>query len=468
MTTHPLGRLGVGKNHGVRTTEFPLLSPSEDVIHLFADAQLTVNPHTAAGREAVVGGLRIYAINGFGTLPPDPATPAWLFDAFPTHSHDCVITNRDGLRVLNTADAVEISVTELQGRLRRVVWSLENVYTLVLTYHTKWPTDGSLVPRDYRSLLVPANAILCDTVVTFAPLTRLLVDIPDVDNPQNVQTAVIQQINDGYNTTLRLTSPDRFASYETDYSAVWSVEPGSGLGRVSDCDPPLQTINGVAPGVTGEFTIGADPCMVVHNDLMQLFFHNDCRDCCGCDDYAQAGVALDAADLRYRQLAIVVEDFRETLVPVIERWNAAVTCANSKVLSLQFSARLCPTLLVAIGYCNITDTCASEVVFALNMSGGMPTVIDAKRKIRPEKGVSAEVSGSGIVVRISDVPAKAKETVHLTLKFPGLEFASQPPVLGILQAAVDGQPLMMDGRVVQANAEAVLRCPAGDDDFVNL
>jgi hypothetical protein len=208
--------------------------------------------------------------------------------------------------------------------------------------------------------------------------------------------------------------------------------------------------------------------MVVHNDLMQLFFHNDCRDCCGCDDYAQAGVALDAADLRYRQLAVLAENFRAELVPVIERWNEAVVCANSKVLSLQFSSRLCPTLLVAINYCNTTAICADEIVFALTITGGIPTIVDVKRKIRPGKGVSAVLSGNGVVVRIGDVPANAKETVYLTLKFPGLETADEPLITGIVQAGVNGTPLMLDGRLVQASAETTLRCPASDDDFVNL
>jgi hypothetical protein len=468
MATHLYGRLGVGKNQGVVTTEYPLITPSNDIVHLLADVCLVINPHTTAGQKARKGGLTFFSLRGFGELPPASGTPAWLFEENTTNTHDCILINAVGERVLNTAGETERSVVELQGRLRRVVWAVEHEYTLVLTYHTKWPEDGSLVERDYRSILLPEAALLCDSVVQFAPETRLFYLRPNPDNLRNPDRVAIRQINDGHNTTIAKATPDAFIKPQPDLAVLWSVDPGSGLGRLENCSPPLQTLNSVPPGITGEFIIGADPCMAVTNVGVALNFSNDCRACCDCDDYAQAGAALDAADYRYRQLAILVEDFRADFVPTVEKWNAAVVCANSRVLSLQFSQRLCPTLAVAIGYCNTSDDCAENVVFALSLTGGTPLINEAKRVVRPNKFIEATVGSEGIVVRIKDVPSGTKETVLLTLSFPQLAAAERPLITGILRAAVDGQPLLFDGRLVQANAEIALRCPTSDDDFINL
>jgi len=452
----------------VVTTEYPLLQPSDDVVHLLADACLVINPYTAAGAKARKGGLRIFALRGFGVLPPEPSTPSWLLAEETSNTHDCVLVNKDGERVLNTAGSTEKTVVDLQERLRRVVWAVDREYTLVLTYHTRWPADGSLLPRDYREIFLPQAAYLCDAVVQFAPETRLFALIPNLENVQNPHRVPISRLNAGHNTTIALGIAERFVQPQPDVAVVWTVEAGSGLGRLENCSPPLQTINNLPPGVTGAFTIGADDCTAVTNVGDSVSFNNDCRACCDCDDYAQAGTALDAADYRYKQLATLVEDFRADFVPTVEKWNAAVACANSRVLSLQFSARLCPSLAVGISYCNTSDVCAEDVVFALSLTGGVPVINETKRVVRPEKPVSATVSGEGIAVRLQDVPAGTKETVLLTISFPGLSTAERPLITGILRAAVNGRGLLHDGRVVQANAEIALRCPTSDDDFINL
>jgi hypothetical protein len=155
--------------------------------------------------------------------------------------------------------------------------------------------------------------------------------------------------------------------------------PGAGLGRTGGCPDTgtINTINGIGPDASGNFTLGTDDCFRsqlpltvagrhgtygtgeippdVARAAVQLY--NDCTPCCTCDEFVRTYKGLKHVWDQYQAIALAATTVRDTYVRNRDRWLAQLDCRTATPLRAVASPEPSCSAFVAGLWCNMSKCC---------------------------------------------------------------------------------------------------------------
>lgn len=363
--SHPQGRQAVAVNQPPSGgTNYPFLSPSDDVRLLFGDFYLSYRDtdriHTLP--------FRIGWLFGFGdnAVSPPGGWPT------PTHDRDLVILDGDDEVVFDSTLADHYTETAWAGRLLILEWRTDTE-TCRCTIHTEWHPDQT--PLTYDDYIEPEDARLDGR--TYERQTDRLLGIKVGDT---VYTGQIR-IESGYN--MQVVAEElvrRDGGRHLDRINLDSI-PGAGLGRRPACTDEtvlLRTINRVAADSAGNFTLELDDCLrsqppmyvsesesdrVAYfgaEDLSDeeaaaaLVLYNDCGPCGDCDDFINVYKGLKSVWDAWGTVGTEAEAVRDTYADSRERFIEARECVVASPARLVTRAEPGFVVAAAQGFCNMT------------------------------------------------------------------------------------------------------------------
>ena len=283
------GRQGIGVTQPESGTDYPLVSPTEDVRHLIADFWLAFDQPSdyRPGVAPLALPFRIEWLYGFGCIPPDFPIPtydssssAWssicsvssnslsssesesvVHDCMPIprHAHDIVVVDATGRRVFDsTKSDITYATREWGSRLRIVEWRDPSDAVVSLVYHTAWSPNDDPEPRNYPIYFFPNNAVLDERSIERLPKrVRSLTVVLD----NLARTAV--DFEAGYNMLLEPFETIEVDGKRRSTRVTFNATPGAGLGVFPGCEPEqlvIRRINGAGPTEEGDFFISATDC----------------------------------------------------------------------------------------------------------------------------------------------------------------------------------------------------------------
>ena len=397
--THPRGRQPIGVNQPPSGgTNYPFVSPSDDVRYLLGDFYL-----------AYEDDLRAYAMPfcidwmyGFGeTINVGPAGyPS------PVYSHDLIVKDANGETVFDSTEATVFHAVPWANRLLILEWISASAVCRC-TMHTAWTqqdTDDGLT-IDYDLYIQPTNGIL-DARTLYRTPERLRSIIVGTTTLQG-ETIVLES---GYNVSIREKGEDPDAVQDIDFELEglsrpvtkkvitgsrattgvrFYVSAGAGLGRVPGCDQidvPLREINGIGPNAAGNVTFDLSQCLRVQRPVFltgdnprqfvylasgitieeaksALEFHNDCGPCCDCDFFVRTYKGLSRLWDSGQSLASRAELVRDALERNIGRWHEQKSCRAQNALRTVLIPEYGCKVSVGGSYCNSTSCCIVPLVF---------------------------------------------------------------------------------------------------------
>lgn len=423
---HSHGRQGIGVVQPQSGTDYPLIQPSDDVRYLIADLQLTFDDPGRYDGEPFRPPFRVHWLYGVGcegdelscsstsSMSLSSASVGDVDAEFcPLHAAEITIVDADDRVVFHSPLADEYMERDWGDRLHIYEWRDNRLGCCLLTVHTKWTLDLNPVPRYYPTNFFPDDATLDERSWMVLPKrVRSLTVVLD----NLARTAV--DFAAGYNMELVPEGP-----VTTEFRRVnkikFNATPGAGLGIFPGCEPQplyIRRINGVGPTTAGDFYLAATDCYwvrqptsVVSTDprltvprisrapgsipeenlpdpdagtskelpgwppdddpaYAHLQIGNDCKPCCDCPDYVDAGNYLNRIRDQYDRLGIEFENTRDLYHANRERWLAARACIHRRPLRLFLQAQHCPFLDVAIQFVNQTGECLTELELTVDFT----------------------------------------------------------------------------------------------------
>lgn len=358
-----------GRGSGVNPfgTDFPFVAPSDDIRHLFCDAQLLLDAD-------VTPPLYLTWVHGFTQYLTGDADAGSLSSSCgsyaASHAADVVVQDAAGHVVLDTTQLAEEAyrTTAFGPRRRLHEWRAAQA-TLQLVQHTGWAEQlGFDLPDD-----------------TFCPVLAELDPRVYLRQPPRVDalTAGIRltgnlRLEAGYNIRLEVDDESSDAGQlRAGRTVVLSAQPGDGLGRYPGCETPellVRQINSVKPNSAGGFLLAAADCYAVRQPTVvaawpttvtvqpaTLQLVNDCGPCCDCQDFINVYTAVQRVWSRFKALGRRAEQARDTLRDSIARWEAQRDCRNSRLVRVTAVAFATRYLELAASICNNTETCIYDV-----------------------------------------------------------------------------------------------------------
>jgi|GEM_PF-7092325 len=293
------GRQGIGVTQPESGTDYPLVSPTEDVRYLLADLYMSFDQPSdyRPDVEPLALPFHIEWLYGFGCIPPDFPIPtfdssssAWssicsvssnslssnssegiTHDCMPIprNAHDIVIVDATGRRVFDsTKTDITYAARDWGPRLRVVEWRDPSDAVVRLTYHTAWSPNDDPEPRNYPVYFFPTDATLDERSVEQLPKrVRSLTVVLD----QLAKTAV--DFNAGYNMLLQTGETSEVDGKRRTTRITFNATPGAGAGVFPGCEPEqliTRRINGVAPTADGDFFMAATDCYYIRQPTRLL------------------------------------------------------------------------------------------------------------------------------------------------------------------------------------------------------
>ncbi len=491
-------------------TDFPLVTPTEDVRYLFADFQLTYEDPADYDDTLVpwTPPFRIERLRGFGC--------EGSFADVPPHDADLRIVDADDRLVFESSTSDTFLAREWGPRHFLYEWRHETI-TCKVVIHTKWSPDDDPAPRNYPKDWEPANATLDARCILRQPKRVKSVTV--------LLTSVTQGPIDfvaGYNMLLA-DEPVRRGQRATT-QIQFSATPGAGDGVYPDCTvPPLyiRTINNVPPARGGNFNLAAEGCYYWRRPLKEidgsyqpwvslypyssvevglpssdagttkdalgwptddnrryahLQFGNDCLACCDCDDYVEVAQYLNRVRNRYAASAADANAARDAYNAAVTSYEEAASCFQRQPLRLNMRPQTCPSLDVVLQFCNTTGECINNLTLEADFTGSGGTATQAAgftyitgRSYHPRRGTPLttpySMAGTWPVFTANWPLVRPRGSVHVRFR---LVFGACVPytVHAELTGKIAGNPIMItpagggDEEEAADNASAVLRCPS--------
>lgn len=479
------GRYAVGRNQGKVGIDYPLVRPSEDIRHLIADmwAVFDNEPTTAAALRNKR--LQILWLFGFGDDPRagvDAFAPTRRFTAI--HSKDIVLCNTDGTILVDTTRdplsgfGCTFVDTVLDNRLSLARWTSRNspyVFDIGIVYHTAWNNELDPNPREYSGDLYPSSAILDAGVITIENNVYIRAELADGN------MLPLYRVAPGNNTILTVDSRTQAPLAVVDLAAA----AGAGDGRVKQCGPApyVATINEQAPDSGGRFSIVPSPCLAVDSPLSSsdldgsphsVRFQDDCKNCCDCQDFADAGDALEQGARVYQEIGKSLVATKESYVAKLEDWQSRAECAEAHRLRLIMVPQLCPYFDIVAEYCNNSDSCVLNLQFAVTFNlpeDASLSLISAKLLSDRRVSVITDMTSPPTVVfNLASVAKKSKDGIIARFKLPGNGTVAGTNVpltfSACLTGTIAGEEMIYADQRITVCQNLTLACPADASDFL--
>jgi len=478
----PHGRVGIAVAQPQSGVDYPLVTPSEDIRFLLADAYFSYDDPADydSALAPFVPPLRIRWLFGFGCLPA--VAPSG--EPAPVHDADVVLIDDDGDVVFDSTTATEFLSKPWGDRLHIFAWETADA-VLRLVMHTKWPPADAPEARDYPIHLSPEHAVLDEFTVERRP-KRVKSFTVVLDNMAGVPVDFVEGFNVAFAASTISTPGGRLVN-RIQMEAV----PGFGAGIFPGCGPEplvIRTMNGVPPTVPGDFQLSATDCYFVRQPTTlvstlprltvptpaMLQIGGDCTPCCACEDYVAAAEYLNETAADYTNIGQIANGTRNLYHQNRTRWTIHAECLEKLKLRLVLVPQLCPFLDVAAQFCNQSEECITTLKLTINFAGTPVsaaevagfTVIRGLDALdgRRGRGLSRyTMGGSWPVFTATWDSVEPFSAVHVRfrLEFDDCgEFSGGPVgVKASLSGTADGVPV-----ATSISRDAVLECPPGPDD----
>ncbi len=517
------GREGIGVVQPNSGTDYPLVTPSEDVRYLLADFYLEYQgDYVRPFHIAYLRGLGCEDSEAPEDLPHDGPFP---------HAADVVVVDDVGTIVFDSRDAIYdedfaphsgFNARDWGPRLRIYEWHTENAVAR-LTAHTAWSHDDP-EPRNYPFHLVPESAVLDE---------RSLLRLPSRVNSLQVvlnnlsRTGVL--FTPGHNMKIThlgtVTEPGGRFREQIRFDAT----PGAGLGIFPGCSSEplvIRRVNNIPPTDGGDFYVAATDCYYARQPTLivdaeprrsypsvllppyntldldlpdplaglstaaagwpqskeygHLQLGNDCDPCCKCEDYVALGNYINTVGGQYRELGNEAQALRTIYHANRDRFLNSRDCFHRRPLRIFIQPQICPFVDVALQFCNQTGECVEDIVLSVEFSvvpdavgmevPGYSFLTGAQKKTGRRTSLTehSQMAGSWptFQAQLDSVDNGASGSVKFRLEFPD---CFTPYILtGRLTGTIKGQPIMVEsedvpGEMVPAEAEETktLNCPPG-------
>ena len=393
FTESPDGRRGIGVIQPQGGLDYPFVAPSDDVRYLFADFYLAYDDRGFYRRQLpqAVHPLRVKWLYGVGCEAS--SAPAWA--PTPVHAADILIVDDRDRTVFDSTQLVPQDGDNTYQSFQKRAWGPDydiyewignNAVCRIVVYKTWQPTDDPS-PRNWPTHLAPDNAVLDERVVTKMPkrLRSLRVQSGALTIGPLRRTGVV--FGAGNNMTLSSAAGNASKVRKTT-DVTFSVEPGAGTGKYSDCttDPtaPIYAINGAKGSAYGDFTITSGDCIwvrrpttmlesgavtPVYNNSAPVFtVGSNCPACCDCPDYREAALYMNRVRTRYKTIGARAHQVKLLHENNILRWLEQRECRLQKPLRVLLTPQFCPLLDVVLMFCNQCQSCASSVTLNAEFS----------------------------------------------------------------------------------------------------
>jgi hypothetical protein len=519
------GREGIGVVQPNSGTDYPLVTPSEDVRYLLADFYLEYQGD-------YVRPFHIVYLRGLGcedTGVPDGIPP---HDGPFPHEADVVVVDDEGTIVFDSRDAIYdedfaphsgFNARDWGPRLRIYEWHTETAVAR-LTAHTAW-TQSDPDPRHYPFHIVPESAVLDE---------RTLLRLPDRVNSLQVvlnnlaRTGVV--FTPGYNMKITHTGTVTDPGGRFREQIRFDATPGSGLGIFPGCtSEPLviRRVNNIRPTDGGDFFLSATDCyyarqptLIVETDPRRSYpsvllspyntldldlpdelagrttaaagwpqskeyghlqIGNDCDPCCKCEDYIVLANYINEVGSQYDVLGTEAETIRDIYHTNRDRFLNARDCFHRRPLRIFIQPQICPFVDVALQFCNQTGECAEDITLTVEFSvvpdavgmevPGYSFLTGAQKKTGRRTNLTEHSSMAGswptYQVQLDSVDNGSSGSAKFRLEFPD---CFTPYVLtGTLTGTIKGQPIMVESEDVpdemvpaEATETRALNCPPND------
>lgn len=317
--------------------------------------------------------FRIQWLFGFGCAEGD------VPDGDMPHLFDMLIVDDADEPVFDTRTANEPEIVTWGTRLEVIQW-VKNQEILRVVRFLKWQSEDE--PRNWPYYQEPEGALLDARTHSQIPLH---LNSFRVAFGGQLSHAVVFQ--NGYNTTLETVVPTRVDGGRFETVLLVEAVAGSGDGRYGpacfdDTWSPVRRIAGRGPDNHGNYLADASECyrierpvlsilsqsqdesqlrhVLVQNHTIQIF--NDCGPCCECQDFLNVYEAIRQLRDRYASLIKEVGVLRDLYVQNLARFQAERDCRARDVIRITLQPRCPGELGLAVGICNNTDECLTNVV----------------------------------------------------------------------------------------------------------
>jgi hypothetical protein len=420
FTISPGGRGGLGVIQPQSGLDYPFVNPSEDIRYLVADFYFA---HHAAvdydtNETPIAYPLRIKRLYGVGcvenSVPGDHVPRAGVADIVIVDANNNVIFDT------TVAELITETVKNWGADYKLYLWQTKNETCRLLAYSTWAETDGD--KKNYDKYLAPQSAILDSRSVYRIPKNVLSLSVRNGTQTAGPYRGDIVFRN-GYNTEISNDLPATVALRRTTRIG-FSAEPGTGAGKYpcatgaeTVIEYPINSINGVTPGIGGHFLMGAADCLWVRRPTIytpenprpfaqssaQQQIGADCKPCCGCSDYVATAMYMNYTRDRYKLIGRRATDVKSLHETNVARWNAYRQCTIQNPLKLAIVPQRAPFADVALMLCNNCEDCLQASTLQLVI-----TVLSAEN-LEPQ---TEEINAAAIDAEV--------ECGYTEVYFPGL------------------------------------------------
>ena len=352
-----------GRGVGVEAlgTNYPFVSPSNDVTGLLADFYLAHEVRTA------VLPLRISWLYGFcrGQSECGSSSSRSSDSPDPVHDADLVVKDAEGAVVFDSTTAPTFRSRPWGNRFHLFEWQTATAVCRALVH------KGASDPEQARVFdieIVPENGVLDERTVELIPKRVLRFEVNGEVFDGNVEFA------QGYNIGLTRTVPVG-KSIRARNRIIVSAAPGDGEGRYPSCEEPervVRRINGTGPNPQGDFLMSASGCYWIERPVLEqgsearvmpaaVRLNNNCGPCCECADYEKTYQGVRRLHGRYKDLGRRAENVRGLFKKNKERWLKEQGCRKQHPTRVVAAAAPLGYLDVAASFCNVDDDCKYEL-----------------------------------------------------------------------------------------------------------
>jgi len=469
---HIHGRYCVGRNQGLLGVHYPLIEPSADIKYLIADMWVVVSDSPKLQAVIADGGLAITWLYGFGANAVTPPENT-LYQGY--NLRDVAIFNSKNKLLLSTSAVTPsgrpiFSETVIDSRLSLARWTIPRLYDVGILYHTAWNYELKPAPQEYDEHILPTSARLVGAVVSFEQNLHLLAELP------NGTKIPVNALGNKFNTQLTI---DTKIKAPADVLTI-TARAGLGFGRNTDCfsNKYVASINKATPDQAGRLVISGDDCMVIDTPVTEdakniVRITDDCKACCDCTDFSQAGRALDTAGTLYKSIGDSLVETNGLYSGKLDDWEARVACTDDARLGLALTAQICPYFDITAQYCNNAAECVLNIeLFAdFNIPDGFSIdLVSAHLLSDKRQTVEVDLSKYPIIrFIIPSIAKKSRDGVIARFKFSGngVQEDNTPVSFSVcLTGSVDNQLIISGNAQIVTCADLTLKCPVSTGDVI--
>jgi len=375
--------MAVSSNYGSGVfpngTDFPFVTPSQDVRGLFEDLFLSFD-----NRSSYVYPLKVSQVSGF-KLPYSSSSSSSSSGSASYEAEDnIIISDSNNTVVFNSFSATSSSKREWGPDRVVYTWESSSAFLTVVQYvgygstdreNVFEPVNGILDERSYQKESYKVNYIKIGSSYLKGDISlvagynmvfsiRPTVDIEGTRKVNQIQVGAVGGYGQG-------------------------VYPYCPEGCVSDA---VKGINGISPSVIGNYSLMATTCywfgVAGESDSTRyrpydasdhtLGLKNNCLPCCECDDYVYTYRAIQNLYSRFKNLGDRTMKTRTQHYANQERWLQGKTCRENSSMRIFALPAAGGMASILVTYCNTTPNYIGPIRLEVDLeTGGKVGYIDS-------------------------------------------------------------------------------------------